>query len=82
MGDLISMKLGEYENNLKIELNTYKKSKTEHQATMFGVAQTAGYDTATISQEYLECSGWNIYQNYTGDGSVSTGFLNNAVLWT
>ena len=73
MGDLISMKLGEYENNLKITLGTYEESKDNHQATMFGLAQGNGYDTATISQEYLECSGGHIYQNYTGGTS---GYLN------
>ena len=79
MGDLISMKLGDYENNLKIELNTYKENKTEHQATMFGVAtglDTNPFTTTTISQEYLECSGDHIYQNYTGGGGVTSGFLN------
>ena len=40
---------------------------------MFGLAQGNGYDTATISQEYLECSGGHIYQNYTGGTS---GYLN------
>ena len=76
MGDLISMKLGEYENNLKITLGTYEESKDNHQATMFGLAQGNGYDAISISQEYLECSGGHIYQKYTGNAGVNSGYLN------
>lgn len=75
MGDLISMKLGDYENNLTIDLSTYEESKDNHQATMFGLAEeaTASYTTATISQEHLECSGGHIYQNHTNGGT--SGYL-------
>lgn len=79
MGDnLIKMKLGEYENNLIINLRAYEESESAHQRTMFDAAVDLDYTTTSISQEYLECSGDHIYQNHpddiNGTGNL-TGYL-------
>jgi len=67
--DLITMKLGEYENNLKINLNVYDSTESDYQQTMFDILTEKGVESG-ISMEDLECSGEKIYN--TGVMSLTT----------
>lgn len=73
--DLITMKLGAYENNLEIQLNVYNSNQSEYQETMFDSIPPA--ISSGISMEDLECSGGNIYS--TGVLSQNYGFVTNNV---
>ena len=63
--NLITMKLGEYENNLEISLNVFDSTRSEYQQTMFDLLGYA--DESTISMEDLECSGGVIFDVGTGE---------------
>ena len=65
-GELITMKLGEYENNLEITLNVFDSTRSEYQQTMFDLIPSG--IQSTISMEDLECSGGVIYSTGTNSG--------------
>lgn len=71
--DLITMKLGEYENNLKINLNVYDATESDYQQTMFDILTEQSVSDG-ISMEDLECSGGNIYDNGAMSGNTA-GFV-------
>lgn len=76
--DLITMKLGEYENNLKINLNVYDATESDYQQTMFDILTEQSASNG-ISMEDLECSGGNIYDNGAMSGN-SAGFVTSSGL--
>ncbi len=76
--DLITMKLGAYENNLKINLKMFNQTLNEHQANLRGLVEADGGHTLT-SGSTLSCSGDDIWENGTIDTGVScTGASNSA----
>lgn len=68
--DLITMKLGAYENNLKINLNVYDSTESDYQQTMYDLIPTGV--SSGISMEDLECSGGKIYDTGAMSGNSAS----------
>ena len=73
--DLITMKLGEYENNLEIVLNVFDSIKSDYQQTMFDLIPDG--IQPSISMEDLECSGGVIYSTGSNSGATPANVTNS-----
>ena len=83
--ELITMKLGEYENNLHITLNVFSETKSDFQDSLLASATNNGFveyvDTdggSEVTKSQLECKSEGIYHNPVDQGE--TGNTNDGYL--